>query len=509
VSARFALDGESLTIADVVAVARHGATAVLAPHARVRMRTTRAIVESIVERGDPVYGVNTGFGKLSEISIPSDQLEALQRNLVRSHAAGVGVPLPDEVVRAMTLLRANVLAKGYSGARAELVDALVALLDHGIVPVIPEHGSVGASGDLAPLSHLARVLLGEGRVRVNGVEVGAMDALKNAGLDPVVLGAKEGISLVNGTQAHTAIAALAVHDVSTLWHTANVAGAMTLEGLLGTPDAFEARLHDARGQVGQQRAASSLRALVADSEIRESHRYGDPRVQDAYALRCMPQVHGPAYDALTFAREIVSRELNAATDNPLVFTDGTMTSGGNFHGQPVAMACDVLAIAVANLAVIAERRIDRLVNPDLNQGLPAFLAPNPGLESGLMMVQVTAAALASECKLLASPASVDSIPTDGSREDVVPMAMGAARKLRRATEHLTHVLAIELLCGAVALDCRAPLRPGRGVAEAHRRVREHVAPLRDDRAPSGDIEALATAIRSGTFLMTDVLVEDS
>lgn len=493
------LDGASLRIADVVAVARGGAGASLDDRARTHMTATREVVDAIVTRGKPVYGVNTGFGKLSEITIPAGQLAELQRNLVRSHAAGVGAPLADEVVRGMILLRANVLAKGHSGVRPVIVDALLAFLEHGIVPIIPEHGSVGASGDLAPLSHLALALIGEGRVRFAGKDMETGAALAAAKLTPVTLAAKEGIALVNGTQAHGAIAALAVHDARTLWETANVAGAMSLEALLGTPDPFDARVQEARGQRGQIEAAARLRSLLADSQIRESHRTGDPRVQDAYALRCMPQVHGPAYDALEFTTGLVARELNAATDNPLVFDDGSILSGGNFHGQAVALACDVLAIALTNLAVMAERRVDRLVNPDLNQGMPAFLAKNPGLESGLMIVQVTAASLASECKRLSHPASVDSIPTDGNREDVVPMAMGAARKLRQIVDHVTHVLAIELLCGAAGIDVRAPLKPGKGVAVAHAAVRKLVAPQSGDRPPGVDVERIASAIRGGAF----------
>jgi histidine ammonia-lyase len=464
------------------------------------MQATRGVVDAIVARGAPVYGINTGFGKLSEITIAPEKLEALQRNLVRSHAAGVGPALPDEVVIAMMLLRANVLAKGHSGARPEVVDALLGLIAKGVVPVIPEQGSVGASGDLAPLSHLALALIGEGTVRVHGVENDSARALSDAGLTPITLAAKEGIALVNGTQAHTAIAALAVRDARILWETANVAGAMSLEALLGTPEPFDERVQSVRGQTGQIEVAARLRLLLAGSEIRESHRENDPRVQDSYALRCMPQVHGPAWDALTFAEGIVSRELNAATDNPLVFADGTMLSGGNFHGQAVALASDVLAIALTNLAVMAERRIDRLVNPDLNQGLPPFLAKEPGVESGLMMVQVTAAALASECKLLAHPASVDSIPTDGNREDVVPMAMSAARKLRRIVDHVSDVLAIELLCAAEGVDYRAPLRPGGGVEAAHRHVRHLVKRYDGDRAPSADIARLSAAVRTGTFV---------
>jgi histidine ammonia-lyase len=323
--------------------------------------------------------------------------------------------------------------------------------------------------------------------------------LASAALLPVVLQPKEGITLINGTQAHTAVAAMALMDIQRLWRVAHAAGAMSLEGLMGTPDAFDERIQRARGQVGQQRSAALLRMLLADSEIRESHRTGDPRVQDAYALRCMPQVHGPVLDAMQFAESLVSRELNAATDNPLVFDDGTLMSGGNFHGQAVALALDVLAIAMTNLATIAERRIDRLVHPDFNQGLPAFLSPEAGVNSGFMMAQVTAASLASECKVLSHPASVDTIPTDGNKEDVVPMAMGAAWKLRRVVNNVAHILAIELMCGAQAIDFRAPLQPAKRIARLHAHVRELIPHLDRDRVLSDDIAALRAAIGTGTF----------
>jgi histidine ammonia-lyase len=397
------------------------------------------------------------------------------------------------------LLRANVLSGGFAGCRPALVELLLGMLDAGLTPPIPEQGSVGASGDLAPLSHLALALIGESTLSRNGESGPAVRMLAAHGLTPVILGPKEGISLVNGTQAHTSIAALSLTDARRLWFTAHVAGAMSLEALLGTPVAFDERIHRARGQIGQAESAALLRALLADSEIRESHRLNDPRVQDAYALRCMPQVHGPVGDALDFAADVIGREINAATDNPLVFDDGTMLSGGNFHGQSVAMVLDFMGIALTNLATISERRIDRLVNPDLNQGLPPFLSPDPGVHSGYMMAQVTAAALASECKGLSHPASVDTIPTDGSKEDVVPMAMGAATKLRRIVRNVQHVLAIELLCGAQGIDYRAPLAPGVGVRRAHAKVRELVDPLIEDRVPSTDITALADAIATGHF----------
>lgn len=493
------LDGNSLTLEDVSAVADHGATVSLAPAARERARESRRFVDAIVQRGDVVYGVTTGFGKLSDVTIPADRVAELQVNLIRSHASGVGAPLPEREVRAMMLLRANVVAKGYTGARPDLAELLIGMLNAGLYPPIPEQGSVGASGDLAPLAHLALSLIGEGELLRHGGSGAAADQLRACGLRPLTLGPKEGIVLINGTQAHTAAAALAIVDAHRLWKVAHIAGAMSLEALLGTPVAFDERIQAVRGQLGQAASAAVLRELLADSEIRESHRHGDPRVQDPYSLRCMPQVHGPVLDALDFAASIVGRELNAATDNPLVFETGELLSGGNFHGQAVGMVLDFLAIALTNLATIAERRIDRLVHPDLNQGLPPFLASDPGVNSGFMMAQVTAAALASECKVLAHPATVDTIPTDGSKEDMVPMSMGAAWKLRRVMHNVRHVLAIELMCAAQGVDCRAPLQPGAGVARAHAIVRSIVAPLARDRVLSDDIARLADAIARGQF----------
>ncbi len=493
------LDGHSLTIADVAAVAEGRRGVRLAPAARARMAATRTIVEGLAARGEAVYGVTTGFGKLSDIAIPADQLAQLQVNLVRSHAAGVGPRLPVPAVRAMMLLRANVLAKGFSGARPELAELLCAMLEQGLHPPIPEQGSVGASGDLAPLAHLALALIGEGTLQHAGGEGPAAEVLRAHGLAPVALAAKEGLALINGTQAHTAVAALALVEARRCWDAAHAAGATTLEALLGTPTAFDARIHRARGQVGQQRSAERMLALLADSEIRESHREGDSRVQDAYCLRCIPQVHGPVLQAIDFAESLLSPELNAATDNPLVFDDGTMLSGGNFHGQAAAMALDVLAIAMTNLAVMSERRTDRLVHPDLNEGLPPFLTPTAGVSSGFMMAQVTAAAITSECKILAHPASVDTIPTDGSKEDVVPMAMGAATKLRRILHNVRHVLAVELMCAAQGLEFRRPLRAGAGVERVYAAVRARVAPLTTDRVLGPDIESLAEGVRLGEF----------
>ena len=494
-----AIDGSSLSLDDVVRVARERVPVLLDDAARARMQRVRDVVDRKLASGVAVYGVNTGFGKLSEMAIPPDRLAELQVNLVRSHAAGVGPLLPESEVRAMTLLRANVLAKGHSGVRPELVDLLLGMLNAGLYPPVPEQGSVGASGDLAPLSHLALAMIGEGDLFAGTRRGPATDLLHERGLKPVALGPKEGVALANGTQAHTAVAALALADAKVLWNTAHVAGAASLDALMGTPDAFDERIHLVRGQEGQIQSAAVFRRLLANSEIRESHRVGDPRVQDAYALRCMPQVHGPVKDLLRFAEDIVGREINAATDNPLVFEDGALLSGGNFHGQAVAMVLDMLAIGMTNLAVIAERRIDRLVHPDFNHGLPPFLTKDAGVSSGYMIAQVTAAALASECKMLSHPASVDSIPTDGNKEDVVPMAMGAAWKLRRVIGNVQNVLAIELLCAAQGIDFRRPLRSSAPVEQAHAIVRGLVPTMDRDRAVSPDILLVASAIAEGKF----------
>ncbi|MCC6317764.1 MAG: histidine ammonia-lyase [Gemmatimonadaceae bacterium] len=499
-TSQIVIDGESLDLRDVVAVARERASVGLHDSARERLARVRRIVDDIVARNEPVYGVNTGFGKLSDIAIPPGRLAELQTNLVRSHAAGVGAPLPEDEARAVMLLRANVLAKGRSGIRPEVVDLLLALLNAGLYPPIPEQGSVGASGDLAPLAHLALALLGEGMLLRDGeAPQSAKALLAAAGLASVELGPKEGLALINGTQAHTGIAALALWDARGLWATSHVSGAATLEALLGTPVAFDARIHEVRGQPGQMWSATLFRSLTAESAIRESHRINDPRVQDAYALRCMPQVMGPVHDALEFAEGVVARELNAATDNPLVFDDGVMLSGGNFHGQAVGMACDFVAIALTNLGTMAERRIDRLVNPDLNQGLPPFLARDAGVHSGYMIAQVTAAALASECKVLSHPASVDSIPTDGGKEDYVPMAMSAAVKLRRIVHNVRHILAIELLCAIQGLEFRRPLTSSAPVERAYALLRGAVPSMDRDRVVSTDIAAVATQIARGAY----------
>jgi histidine ammonia-lyase len=494
------LSGQKLSLEEIVGVARGLEQVTLSGEARERAVESRRLVEQITESGRVVYGVNTGFGKLSDIRIDASELRELQLNLVRSHACGVGPPLSEEETRAMILLRANVLALGYSGARPLIIETLLAMLERGVHPLIPEKGSVGASGDLAPLAHLALAVIGEGEAFYEGERLPSAEALKRAQIEPVELEAKEGLALLNGTQAMGAVGSLALHRAQTLAHAADVAGAMSLEALRGTPTAFDERIHAARPHAGQTEVARHLRELLTESEIRESHRENDPRVQDAYSLRCMPQVHGAVRGALLHTREIVEIETGSATDNPLVFAkDDELLSGGNFHGAPLALAFDYAAIAVADLMSITERRIDRLVNPDMNEGLPPFLTAQPGISSGFMMAQVTAAALLCEARVLAHPASVDNVPTDGGKEDHVSMGMTAATKLRAIVENAEHAVAIELIAAAEGLEYRAPLKPGRGVSRAYEIVRESVPRLTRDRALSTDIQRIAEAIRQGRF----------
>ncbi len=502
---RVLIDGDTLRLEEIRSVARGEARAELAPEARSRVRQARALVEARAAEEEPHYGINTGFGTLAEVAVPRADLRRLQRNLVLSHAAGVGAPLSLEETRALVLLRANVLAKGYSGVREETLDLLVEMLSRGVTPVVPERGSVGASGDLAPLAHLALVVIGEGEAWVAGPG-GAQErlpggrALERAGLRPVVLEAKEGLSLVNGTQAMAAVGSLAVLRAERLAGLADLAGAMTLEGLLGSHRPFLAEVHRARGQPGQTAAAAHLRQLLADSEMNASHQGpGCHKVQDPYSLRCMPQVHGAARDGIAFARGVLEREVNAATDNPLVFAElGEIVSGGNFHGQPVSLALDVLALAASHLATISERRVEQLVNPSLS-GLPPFLARNPGLDSGYMIAQVTSAALVSENKVLCHPASADSIPSSAGREDHVSMGMTAALKARQVLENVRTCLAVELLVAAQAIDLRRPLRPARRVAEAHARLRAAVPPLEGDRELHRDVEAVCRLLDQGAL----------
>jgi histidine ammonia-lyase len=494
------LDGQKLTLQQIDAIARGEDQVALAASAWRRAEEARRVVEQIVAEGRTVYGVNTGFGKLSDVHIDPSQLRDLQLNLVRSHSCGLGPALSDGEARALVLLRANVLARGYSGCRAVLIDALVALLERGVTPVIPEKGSVGASGDLAPLAHLALALIGEGEAFFQGERLPSAEALSRAGLRAVQLEVKEGLALLNGTQAMAAVGALALHRAQRVAHLADVAGAMTLEALRGTPVAFDERIHQARPHPGQIEVAAHLRELLRDSAIRQSHLDNDSRVQDAYSLRCMPQVHGAVRGALAHAREIVEIETGSATDNPLVFSDtGEVLSGGNFHGAPLALAFDYAAMAVTDLMSISERRIDRLVNPDANDDLPPFLTSQPGMSSGFMMMQVTAVALLSEARVLAHPASIDNVPTDGGKEDHVSMGMTAATKLRSIVHNAELVTAIELITAAEALEYRAPLQPGRGVRQAYEIVRAHVARLTNDRPLAPDIQKIAQAIRGGEF----------
>ena len=494
------LNGQSLTVQQITEVAAGREHVALAAEARERVKRSRQVVERIIAEGRTVYGVNTGFGKLSDLNIDPSDLRQLQLNLVRSHSCGLGDPLPEDEARAMLLLRANVLASGFSGARSLVIDTLIAMLEKGVTPVIPEKGSVGASGDLAPLAHLALAAIGEGEAYFKGERLPSGVALERAGVAPLRLEVKEGLALLNGTQAMGAVGGLALYRAERLVRLADVAGAMTLEALRGTPVAFDERIHVARPHQAQIAVAAHLRELLSDSEIRRSHVDNDPRVQDAYSLRCMPQVHGAIRTALAHAREVVEIESGSATDNPLVFSDtGEVLSGGNFHGAPLALVFDYAAIALTDLVSITERRIDRLVNPDANEGLPPFLTAQPGISSGFMMLQVSAAALLNEAKVLAHPASVDNVPTDGGKEDHVSMGMTSATKLRSIVKIAEMATAIELMTAAQALDYRAPLTPGRGVKQAYDVVRRMVQPVTADRPMSKDIEGITNAIRRGDF----------
>jgi histidine ammonia-lyase len=494
------LDGSALTLDEILAVADDYAIVRLAPEAAAVVDAARQVVDRQAEADAPVYGINTGFGALAETTIARDALGVLQVNLLRSHAAGVGRPLPVRAVRASMLLRANVLAKGFSGIRRSTLERLLDLLNRRVHPRVPSRGSVGASGDLAPLAHLSLVLIGEGEAWVGddpALRTGR-DALSAAGCEPVTLGPKEGLALINGTQPSTAVALLALAGAERVAHAADIAAALSIDALRGSVRPFDARIHAARPYAGQARSATNIRELLAGSAINKSHELCG-RVQDAYSLRCAAQVHGAAREALGFARTLLMTEANAATDNPMVFAaEQEIISGGNFHGAPVAIAADVQAIALAQLATISERRSDRLVNPALSD-LPAFLTPESGLQSGYMMAQVTAAALASEIKTLAHPASVDTIPTSANREDHVSMSMGAALKAEHALDLARHVLAVEILCACQAIDLLSPLTTSPALQRVHARVRERVPALDRDRPPAPDIEAIAELITSGSL----------
>lgn len=495
------LEGPGLSIEDVVGVARQGAPVRLGLGVRERMAPSRAVVERAVAEGATVYGVTTGFGLLANERIPAEEALSLQERLLRSHACGTGEPLADEVVRAMLLLRARSLAMGMSGVRFELVERMVEMLNAGIVAVVPSKGSVGASGDLAPLAHLSLALLGEGQARVDGETIAAAEALARKGLKPFVLGAKEGLSLLNGTDGMLAMLCLALADTANVLRCADVTCAMSLEALLATDRPLDPRVQALRPHPGQRDSASNIRLLVGESPLVAGHRESTHALQDAYCLRCAPQVHGAVRDAYAFARGIAERELESAVDNPVVFADTKeVISTGNFHGAPLALACDVLAIALTDLASISERRMDRMLDPALSSGLPPFLTPKPGLDSGMMLVQYTAAAIVAECKVLAHPASVDSIPTSGNQEDHVSMGFYAARKLREVVSNVGVVLGLEALCAAQGLDFRLPVSPGPGTAAAHACLRRRVAFLGEDRYMAPDVAAARCVVEDGSLV---------
>lgn len=488
---------QTLTVPEVLEVSRSRRRVKLGPTARKAIDASRDVVDRITANGEVVYGVTTGFGKLADRVIPLEALGQLQRNLVLSHAVGVGEPLDEEIVRAMILLRVQALARGYSGIRTTTVQTLVDLLNSDVVPIIPSKGSVGASGDLAPLAHLALVLIGEGEAMSNGCRATGREALEYAGIQPVKLTAKEGLALINGTQLMTAIGTVIVADGENVLEVADIAGAMSLEAVRGTNRAFDARLQDARPHPGQLQAAAHLRRLTAGSEIMTSHRHDTHKVQDPYSLRCMPQVHGASRDAMSYVCRVIETEVNSATDNPLIFADqGDVISGGNFHGQPVALALDFAAIALAEIANISERRIEAMLDPSFSE-LPPFLTMHGGVDSGFMVSQYTAAAMVSENKILAHPASVDSIPTSANQEDHVSMGATAALKAREVLRNVERVLAIELLCAAEGIDYRRPLRSSGSLEAAHALIRSEVAHLDVDRPLYPDIERVTAMVSDG------------
>jgi histidine ammonia-lyase len=496
------IGNRGLGVRDVVAVAREDAEVGLGDEAIEAMAASAAIVERLVESDEPVYGVSTGFGSLATTPIPADRRVELQRSLIRSHAAGMGPPVEREVVRAMMVLRVRSLAMGYSGARPEVARAIVAMLNAGITPVVPHHGSLGASGDLAPLAHCALALMGEGEAFVpDGTRQPAANALDGAGLERIVLRAKEGLAMINGTDGILGMLVLAIEDLRSLLRAADVTAAMSVEALLGTDRAFAEDLIALRPQPGQAESAANIRRLLEGSPIVASHRYDDPRVQDAYSLRCAPQVNGAARDALAYAERTAADELRAAIDNPMVLPDGRVESCGNFHGAPLALACDLLAIAAADVGGIAERRTDRLLDSTRSEGLPPFLAEDPGVDSGLMIAQYTQAAMVAENRRLAAPAGVDSLPTSAMQEDHVSMGWSAARKLRTAVDNLRRILAVEAACAARALELRAPLDPGAGTAAALAAIRSGGVPgPGHDRHLAPELEAAERAIGEGEIV---------
>jgi histidine ammonia-lyase len=493
------IDGETLRIENVHEVAFERRRVALHPNAADKMSKSRDVIEAIVKEQRAVYGVSTGFGKLSDVHIGQDQITPLQHNLVRSHASGIGDPFSEEEVRALMLLRANVLAKGLSGVRPVLAERLCDLLNHHVYPVIPCRGSVGASGDLAPLAHLALVLIGEGEVFSESTKITGREAFEAIGVSPLQLQAKEGLALLNGTQATLATGLISWRRAKQLLDMADLAGAMSLEALKGSPVAFDERIHQARPHAGQLQVAERLSRFLRESEIRQSH-IDCGRIQDAYSLRCMPQVHGPVRECIEYVRTVAAVEINSATDNPLVFADGSeVLSGGNFHGQSLGLAFDFMSMSLSVLANISERRIERLLNPEYGD-LPAFLADHPGLNSGFMIAQVAAAALASENKVLSHPASVDSIPTSGNKEDHVPMAMGAALKLKQVVANLERILAIEFLCAAQGIDYQRPLKAGESVETAYEQIRRHISHVSVDRVLSTDIARMISLMNEDEFI---------
>ncbi|MBV9680519.1 MAG: histidine ammonia-lyase [Solirubrobacterales bacterium] len=499
-SAPVELGPEGMAAADVVAVARDDVPVILGAPAREEMERSAAVVAARAVADEPAYGISTGFGSLALVRIPAEARVQLQRSLIRSHASGMGPPVEREVVRAMMVLRARSLAMGRSGARPVVAERMLALLGAGVTPLVPEHGSLGASGDLAPLAHCALVLTGEGSVLADGGVTRAADALAAAGIEPLKLTAKEGLALINGTDGMLGMLVLAIWDLERLLRVADVAAAMSVEALLGTDRAFAEDLIALRPQPGQVDSASNLRALLAGSAVVASHRFGDPRVQDAYSLRCAPQVIGAARDALAFAREVASVELRSAIDNPMVLPDGRVESCGNFHGAPVGLACDYLAIAAAEVGAIAERRTDRLLDAGRSHGLPPFLAASPGVDSGMMLAQYAQAGMVAENRRLAAPASVDSLPTSAMQEDHVSMGWGAARKLRLVVANLTRILAVELCCAARGLDLRAPLAPAAGTGAARLVIRSRVSGPGPDRYLSPELAEVEAVVSSGELL---------
>jgi histidine ammonia-lyase len=498
---RIPLDGQTLRLEDVGRIARGEAQVALAGAAAEKVDAARALVDRVAGGDTPSYGINTGFGTLAEVRIDKKDLRALQRNLLLSHAAGVGQPLSIPEARALLLLRCNVLAKGYSGIRRATLELAMEMLNRDVVPVVPERGSVGASGDLAPLAHLALTFIGEGEAYHRGERMSSKEALARAGLEPVTLEAKEGLALVNGTQAMCAVGTITLLRAEMLANLADLAGAMTLEGLLGSHKPFLPGIHDVRPHAGQKDSAAHLRHILKGSELVESHA-NCSKVQDPYSLRCMPQVHGAAREGLAFARRVLEVEVNSATDNPLVFSnEEQIISGGNFHGQPISLGLDVVAMALTQISSISERRMEQLVNPALS-GLPPFLTRRSGLNSGFMIAQVTSAALVAESRILSHPASVDSIPSSAGREDHVSMGMTAALKARQVADLTRSCLAIEMLAACQALDFRRPTLPGVGVRAAHGLIRQHVPTLEDDRLMHRDIEAVTRLIDSGEMIDT-------